>query len=52
MTKHQEEIAAYIVGNFAGLLILIGLFAFAYLKAKYIYGGDMRCLIAECRITK
>lgn len=52
MTKHQEEIAAYIVGSIVGLLILIGSFAFAYFKAKYIYGGDMRCIIAECRITK
>jgi len=36
MTKHQEEITAYIVGSIVGLLIIIGVFTFTYFKMENV----------------
>lgn len=48
MTEEYEAEKMYYI--IATVVLAIGSLVFAYLKAKYIYGGDMRCLIAECRI--
>lgn len=50
MTEEYEAEKMYYI--IATVVLTIGSLVFAYLKAKYIYGGDMRCLIAECRIAK
>lgn len=50
MTKTQlKDLKYYILAVIILLLLVIG---FQYLRAKLFYGGDLRCVIAECRILK
>lgn len=53
MSKDTKEAITYVVAAVILFVIFFGIaFTFRFLQVKWFYGGDMRCLFAECRINK
>lgn len=45
----KKEVLAYVIA----LLLLVGiLYLFRWGQVQLFYGGDLRCVFAECRIQK
>lgn len=53
MNKDEKEAIIYVIGAVIFFVIFFGIaFTFKFLQVKWFYGGDMRCLFADCRINK